>query len=133
MPFGFLSTKIKIILYTAGLLVVLISVGFFAVWPAVQEIKLINSQILAERKELEKKYQQGQNLRKTTEEYLAIKDEFEETIMKAFVVKNEELEFITQLEALAASNGLEQNIKFSTALEYDKNFEKNYCKRKIYS
>ncbi len=116
-----LSTQIKIIIYTAGGILALLIVGFFAVWPAVSEIKLINEQILAERKNLEKKYQQGQSLRQATEEYLAIKDDWAE-ILKGLVMKNEELEFITQLEALADTRQVKQEIKIGTGVEYNKDF-----------
>lgn len=118
-----LSTRIKIIIYTAGGVLVLLIVGFFAVWPAISEIRLINEQILTERKALEKKYKQGQSLRQATEEYLKIKDDFSE-ILKAFVIKNEELEFITKIESLADKHQIEQGIKISPEIEYNKDFEK---------
>lgn len=122
MTLNFSSTKIKIIIYTFSLLLILSAISFFAVLPAIQEILIINEQILSERKTLEKKYQQGQSLRKATADYLSIKDEFN-TILKAFVVKNEELEFVTQLEALATANQIEQTIKFGAEEEYNQDFE----------
>ncbi len=84
------------------------------VWPSIQEIHSLNSQIDQQRLQLEELYQKGRNIKKTLEEYRAIKPTLT-SLDRVFVKRGQELAFITTLESVAHETGVTQELKQNTA------------------
>ncbi len=91
------------------ILIIISVVIIFGVWSNVLKIKKLSQTIFEQRVRLEKLYNQGQLLKKAREDLKQVSSKIE-ILDKSFVIKNEELKFITTLEELAAKNKLEQNI-----------------------
>ena len=95
---------------SAGLIIIpFILIILFIVYPTIREIMAINTEIIQEREELEEKLARGLNMNKINE---AIQ-EIEGTIKKLdsiFIKQNQELEFITKLENIAAESDIALNI-----------------------
>ncbi len=104
-----MSIKRKIILYLAGVVIFTGLIFYFIILPTIKDIQKINSDVLAERIDLEKKYQRGQLLKKTIQNFETIKPE-EEKLDKIYVIEGEELKFITALENIANKYNIAQDI-----------------------
>lgn len=109
-----MSTKQKIIIYLTSVIFVIGLIIYFIILPTLKDIKKISDDIYAERVDLEKKYQRGQLLRKTIENFEKVKPE-KDKLTSAFIIANRELEFITTLENVASIHQLAQDIKFQRA------------------
>ncbi len=94
----------------AGLIIIpFILIILFIIYPTMREIIYMNEEIIQERKELEEKLARGLNMNKINDAL----QEIEGTIKKLdsiFIKQNQELEFITQLENIAAENDVALNI-----------------------
>ncbi len=91
--------------------------------PTIIDIKKISQSIYAERVDLEKKYQKGQLLKETIENFSKIKSE-KEKFEKSFITEGKELEFINALEKISENYGVSQNI--SLQKNQEKTSEKNF-------
>ncbi|MFH1192015.1 MAG: type 4a pilus biogenesis protein PilO [bacterium] len=98
----FISTVIIIIIATCG-------ITAFIIAPTMKNIKEISSKINNIRLDLEKKYDNRQNLRTVMSRFKKIKQSSEK-FSNIYIEKNEELKLITALEGIATDNNLEQNI-----------------------
>ncbi|MFA6410369.1 MAG: type 4a pilus biogenesis protein PilO [Candidatus Buchananbacteria bacterium] len=102
--------SIIIILSTTFLIIYLI------ILPTVKDILEINKLVYAERVDLEKKYERGQLLRKTIEDFQKIKPQ-ENRLISVFVIESKELEFITTLEKISNTQQLDQKIYLKSAVK----------------
>ena len=84
---------------------VLLALIIFIIYPAIQEIININQEIKQERSALERKIALGLNIKKITRDFEEIKKSIDQ-LDKIFIVKNHELEFITELENLATARAV---------------------------
>ncbi|MBI5765672.1 type 4a pilus biogenesis protein PilO [Candidatus Falkowbacteria bacterium] len=95
---------------SAGLIIIpFVLIVLFIIYPTIWEIIAINTEIIQEKKELEEKLARGLNMNKINDAL----QEIEGTIKKLdsiFIKQNQELEFITQLENIAAVHGVALNI-----------------------
>jgi Tfp pilus assembly protein PilO len=107
-----ISLKNKIILSTSVLLVILATIIFFIIKPAMNEILKISKEIEMQREDLERKYQRGQSLKKLTEDLKVIEPQLEK-LDELFIKRDESLKIITSLEKIAENNGVEQKINLS--------------------
>jgi Tfp pilus assembly protein PilO len=98
-------------LFISGLVIIIFFIGLAAciIGPSVDEIKDISRKIWQQQKQLEEKYQAGQNLKKTAEELAKAQNLLPE-FDRIFIQENHELEFISQLEQIAKQNNLNQKI-----------------------
>jgi len=94
--------------------------GALVVWPSVQEIQTLNSQIDQQRLQLEELYQKGRNIKKTLEEYHAIKPTLG-ALDQVYVKHGQELAFITTLEGVASDAGVTQELSQSSTPNADTN------------
>ncbi|MFH1233465.1 MAG: type 4a pilus biogenesis protein PilO [Patescibacteria group bacterium] len=102
-----LRKKIIINLFTP--FAIILALIFFIILPTIKEINRINNEIEAQKINLEKKFIKGQNLKQLSKNLKEI--EFELTRLDdIFINKNNELEFITTLEKIAATNKVTQKI-----------------------
>lgn len=99
-----ITILVLIIIAITGLII------YFIILPTINDIQKISQSIYAEKVDLEKKYQRGQLLRKTIEEFKQIEPE-KERLKSAFIVEGQELEFITTLETIANSFNLVQSLQ----------------------
>jgi short subunit fatty acids transporter len=90
-------TIFKINLFISGLVIIIFFIGLAAciIGPSVDEIKDISRKIWQQQKQLEEKYQAGQNLKKTAEELAKAQNLLPE-FDRIFIQENHELEFISQ-------------------------------------
>jgi len=99
----------KIFLSTLFFLIMFFGLIFFLIAPTWDNVKMIKNKISDQRQEAEKNYDQGRNLKKLTENIKVIEPRLEE-IEQIFVPKNEEVSFITSLEAAATRNNISENV-----------------------
>lgn len=109
-----MSIKQKMIIYLTSVIFIISLIIYFIILPTIRDIKKMSDDIYAERVDLEKKYQRGQLLRKTVENFEKIKPE-KDKLTSAFIIAGRELEFITTLENVASTHQLAQDIKFQRA------------------
>lgn len=111
-----MSIKKKITFY---ILLVAIGIGgliYMIILPTAKDIKKINSEVLAERIDLEKKYLRSQLLKTTIENFEKIKPQ-ENKLDNIYIGQNEELRFITALENIANLYDLEQDIQLGNGTQ----------------
>ncbi|MFA5029251.1 MAG: type 4a pilus biogenesis protein PilO [Patescibacteria group bacterium] len=101
--------KNKNFITIGSVVIVLLAVAAFIIYPNFIEISKINQEITSERLKLEQKLNSGMNLRKIKTDLTEIKETINQ-LESVFVKKNHELEFFTQLENLASQNGLLINL-----------------------
>ncbi|RJR31040.1 hypothetical protein C4569_03310 [Candidatus Parcubacteria bacterium] len=104
-----MNIKNKFFLYLFACLAVCAAIIGFIIIPTVNDIRKISSMVTDERADLEKKYKKGQLLQKTINDFNKIKP-FEERINSIFVKKDHELDFILELEKIAAENKVNQKL-----------------------
>lgn len=105
-----MSVKRKIIL---SILIVLIGtslISYFIILPTVNDIKAIKEAVYLERVDLEVKYLKGQLLNKALDDFEKTKTE-KDKLTSVFIIKGEELEFITSLEQIAENYNIAQELK----------------------
>lgn len=118
-----MSLKKRIILFFAIVAISNFFIVYFIMIPTIIDIKKISQSIYAERVDLEKKYQKGQLLKETIENFSKIKSE-KEKFEKSFITEGKELEFINALEKISENYGVSQNI--SLQKNQEKTSEKNF-------
>jgi hypothetical protein len=98
--------KNRFMISTIAFTLLLVSLIALIIIPAFREIKLINEQVLEERLKLETLYTKGQVQKTVQKNYASIEDDI--GFLSAILLKeNQELEYITALEALAEAIGIE--------------------------
>lgn len=104
-----MSYRNKFLINISILLVVMIILVSFVILPALREISNINKEITRQRLELENKLYQGLNIRQAKRDLAEIQESLPE-LDKTFIKEGQELEFITELENLAANNNVSLNL-----------------------
>lgn len=120
------SLKKKIIIGPIIFLAIIGSIVFFIITPSVNNIKHIKEEVEMQRIDLEKKYIKGQSLKQLKENLKKIKPELE-MLNNAFIIKGDELGFITTLENFAHKNNIEQRIN----IDAFKNLDESQSMQKI--
>ena len=97
-------------LTTIGLsLAITLAVGFLIIKPTIIYIRETRDRINNEREDLEKQYQRVIYLKKNYEKIKEIEEQLE-VLDDLFLIQDQELEFITALENIAAKNNVTQKI-----------------------
>lgn len=108
-----MTLKRKLILFVVTVLIAIGVVIVVVIIPTMARIKAISRQIYVEREDLETKYQKGQLLKKTLSDFNEIKPDIT-IVTNAFLISDQELDFVTALEQLEASTGVQQNVDLKT-------------------
>ena len=108
-----MNLKNKIIILILILFVSIGLISFFIILPTIKDIREISSAIKREKEDLEIKYQKGQLIRKTTEDFEKAKP-LGDKLLSIFIPANKELEFITTLEKISQEYGVKQKIDLKT-------------------
>ena len=108
-----MPTKKKMILSVVVVILVNVFIVYFIILPTISDIREISDAVYRERIDLEKKYQRGQLLNKTLENFERVKTQ-RGKIESAFVIEGSELLFVTALETIAENNYLAQEIKLDS-------------------
>ncbi|MBU0637110.1 MAG: type 4a pilus biogenesis protein PilO [Patescibacteria group bacterium] len=106
------SLRKKIIINFSVLLIVIMSLAFFIVMPAMGKIQKINNEIEMQRVYTEKKYVETQKLKQLSNNLNQIKPELNK-LDQIFIDANSELEFIITLEKIALANKIDQKININ--------------------
>ncbi len=114
-----IKTKTKFISTIAIIILITCGITAFIIVPTIQNIKDISSKINNIRLDLEKKYDNRQNLRTVMTRFKKI-EQSSEKFTNIYIEKNDELKLITTLEGIAAKNNLEQNINTLVYQNQDK-------------
>jgi len=109
-----MNFKQKILAVTAVILGIAVLVFIYVILPVANDIKKIHDTVYLERIDLERKYQRGQLLRQTIENFEKIAP-LKTRLSAVFIFENQELELITALEKIAAKNSLDQTIRLNPA------------------
>lgn len=93
-------------------LTLIVSIGLFIIigWSSIKEIKNLSLQIEEQRSQLEELYLRGKNIKQTLQQYHEIKPTIN-TIDNIYIKRGEELKFITTLENIANTQGINQEPK----------------------
>jgi Tfp pilus assembly protein PilO len=110
--FANLNLKQKILASLLFFIGFVVAIVFFAIIPAVKDIKKIKYDIQAERMDLEEKYLKGQSLRNLSEKLKKVEEKTDQ-LNNVFIDKKENFQFITNLENLAERNKVSQKINLS--------------------
>lgn len=103
------SLKNHFLLTTLIFIILMLIIIFFVIRPSWREIVSIDAKVIEQRIQLETLYTRGQLQKKVTEKYNEIKNEaafLDEILLK----ENQELQYITSLESIADSLGLNLQI-----------------------
>ena len=119
-----LNLKQKMALSLVIFIVLLLSIIYFVVLPAVGDIISIKTDIEKERLDLEKKYIRGQSLRKISEKLEKVEGRIN-ILDQVFIKKDKSLEFITALEREASKNNVEQKIKLLASANSDYDYSQS--------
>ncbi len=109
-----LNPRRKLMLSTAGTLIVTSGVLAFVTWPSFRAIRNLSDQIYGERTQLEALYLRGQVLKQTLREFEEVKPKAS-ALNGIYVKRGDELTFIKALEHVAASHGVTQEIRLGAS------------------
>lgn len=101
--------KNKIYLSIAIIIGVIAIIIIFVIYPSTKTILTINRDITTQRNDLEKKNAQGIDLTQTKADLDRVKEALNKSDI-LFIKKDHELEFITELEGVAATNNVSINL-----------------------
>lgn len=107
-----LTTKEKFIAHTSTFVILGIVIIAFVVLPSIKEINRLNKQISLYKTELEQKYQERFNVRKTIDD-LERARKLLPSLWVAFIPKEGEIDFVENLEQLADKYSLNQQLGLS--------------------
>lgn len=105
-----MGIKRKIVITILIFIAITALIVYLIILPTVKQIRAISDAVYIERVDLEKKYQRGQLLRKTIEDFEKIRPK-KDKLSSVFIMEGNELEFITALEQIAISHGIEQSLR----------------------
>jgi len=108
-----MPTKKKMILSVVVVILINVFIVYFIILPTVNDIQEISDAVYRERIDLEKKYQRGQLLNKTLENFEQVKAQ-RGKIGSAFIIEGSELLLVTSLETIAEKNSLAQEIRLDS-------------------
>lgn len=105
-----MSGRKKILILISIVAAMICLIIYFVILPTVQDIMRISNAVTLERVDLEKKYLRGQFLKNIIENFEKIKPQ-EDKLVSIFIVRNEELKFITALEEIASQYDISQKLR----------------------
>ncbi len=108
-----LSYKQKLIIFIVSFAVLSIAAVFFIVLPAGRDIIYLNKEVADYRENLERKYAERFNVRKTINDLENAK-KILPTIESLFIPKNGEINFVELLESVADKYSLQQKLKLES-------------------
>ncbi|MEK7098040.1 MAG: type 4a pilus biogenesis protein PilO, partial [Patescibacteria group bacterium] len=108
-----LNMKNKIIINITVIIVFMSAIGYFIIMPTISDIRKMESEIEAQRTDLEKKYVKGQSLKKLSENLKKIEPNLV-VFDQIFINQSRALEFITTLEDIANRHGVTQKLNLMT-------------------
>ncbi len=89
------------------------AIVYFIIIPTLNNIKEANTDIIKRKTDLERRYNESKELKRTAQKINRIDPQIE-LLNKAFINKNRELEFITTLESIANNNSVVQTINLGS-------------------
>jgi len=104
-----LSSRQKSFTIFSVFLVMLGTIIYFIIVPAITEIRNLNTQIYNQRLSLERKYTERFGMRKVVKNFREISDDFSKAT-SIYMPQNGELDFITSIESIADNNSVELKI-----------------------
>lgn len=107
-----IEPKRKISILTVVFLLSISFITYAVIMPTVDKIRLLRSQIITQKVELEKKLNRETNMSKLAEKLKKIEPQLEK-FERIFINQNRELEFITTLEKIASENNVSQKINLA--------------------
>ncbi len=107
-----ISLKKKIIIISVLFPLAIGGLILLVIVPTVKDIKNIKNEIEAQRIDLEIKYKKGQSINKLTKDLEVIEPQLLK-LNRILIGKDKVLEFITELEEVASSQGVEQKINLA--------------------
>ncbi len=107
-----ISLRYKILIIIALIAVTLLGLGYFIILPSRSAIIRAKNIIENRRQSLEQKYTRGQDISLLAKNIEKISLEAK-NLNKIFIVRGQELQFITALEAVAEQNNINQTIHMS--------------------
>lgn len=108
-----LNLKNKIAINITVIIVFMSIIGYFIILPTLSDIRKMESEIEAQRVDLEKKYVKGQSLKKLSENLKKIEPNLV-IFDQVFINQSRALEFITTLEEIANRHGVTQKLNLMT-------------------
>jgi Tfp pilus assembly protein PilO len=113
-----MSLKKKIVIFLSAVITANLFIVYLIIIPTINEIKKISQSIYAERMDLERKYQKGQLLRETINNFEKIRLD-KEKFVKSLILEGKELEFITVLEQISEKHNINQSLSLKKSQEKD--------------
>jgi len=107
-----IEPKRKITIITVCFLLSISFITYAVITPTIDKIRLLRSQIITQKVELEKKLNRETNMSKLAEKLKKIEPQLEK-FERIFINQNRELEFITSLEKIAGKNNVSQKINLA--------------------
>lgn len=105
-----INSKHKMAIVIGLLLVFVINIFLFLLLPTISDVKEIKKEIQAQRREVERQYEQRKEFGDISDKLKEIKSQLG-LLNKPFVLNAKKLEFITELERLAQENNIDQEIE----------------------
>lgn len=119
------SIKNQMIIYASGYTLVFASILYFVLLPAVKDIKNIRAQILSHKIEMELRMARDKNISKVNDKLTVIEPQLS-ILNKIFISPNREIEFIMELEEIAAKHNISQKININPAgAKQENSYKKN--------
>lgn len=111
--FSKLDLKGKIIADISIILLLMAAISYLVILPTISEIKTIETEIEAQRSDLERKYIRGQSLKKLSQNLKKIEPNLA-VFDQVFINQERALEFITTLEEIANRHNITQRLNLMT-------------------
>ena len=108
------SAKIIIVLVAVSSAIALVAIVVFLISPALTDVRNLKQGIHAAQADLEAQYTNRKNLLASQAKVLETRETME-LLATQFVPTGQELDFITDVEALAAKNGVTERLQLSNA------------------
>ncbi|MFH1838493.1 MAG: hypothetical protein ABH808_03305 [Candidatus Kuenenbacteria bacterium] len=104
-----MSTINKIIITSIIFLGSISFILFYIIFPTINEIKKINQYLYQEQKDLEIKFQTGEKIRETRQDFLKVKPYFSQ-FNNIYLTEDKKIEFFTILEKTAQKHNLKLDL-----------------------
>lgn len=117
-----LTSQQKIYIHVGFTIAIIICLSFFIIWPSIKSINESDSSIAQQRVKMEKKYIEGQEMKKISSlaKKIAIKTE---KINKTFLKNGHEVDFITDVENISTNNDVKININLNDIKSAKENYK----------
>lgn len=105
--------NIRNILFFIFFLFIFVVVPAFVIWPSVQTIRQTAQSIYSEYEQLEAKHRRGHEMKFVAQEFKELQPKVE-AFQNVALNQGDELKFITNLEAIASNNSVQQTLRLKT-------------------